>query len=65
MKRQSPIDPVAVVRVVADNVEQVAHHMHRMRASVNGMAHDGQSIAHGIRTIRDLVSPFVEWLKSK
>ncbi|WP_459385248.1 hypothetical protein [Arthrobacter humicola] len=58
MNRRFPIDPVTHARVLANNAEQVAQDVHRTAAAVN-------SIAENVRAIHGVVSPLVEWLKSK
>ena len=58
MNRWFPIDPVTDARVLADRAEQVAHDVNRTVTAV-------ETIAEGVRVLYEVVSPLVEWLKSK
>lgn len=58
MNRTSPIGPATDPRVFADKAEQMAHDLHRTVESLKEIADD-------LKGAYTVVSPVVEWLKSK
>lgn len=58
MNHKFVIDPAKVASFLADEAEQMAHHVHRLVAALKAMADDVKAF------YVDVLAPFVEWLQS-
>jgi hypothetical protein len=52
------VDPVSKTEFLADEAEQIAHHLHRMLEALKAIAKDFRGF------YCEVVAPIVEWLRS-